>query len=201
MVLTEYAYGDVERKFRESTIKATVRLASGVSATNYYYIHGLDTDEDDNVRVCAQKFPMESDAKWYFVNTATKATAKYPRMEPIYWNPENGLYHGTDGNIYAVTRRRRRTFCVGLNHQSYTIQRYLKGKLGDPCAATAVDPSKPRVFDNSDIITERIYRVGTSLFFDSCRIGLIQENNIYLSNPDYLHFLPEKVKGLCTVNH
>jgi hypothetical protein len=199
----EYSYADVERKFRESLIKAKLRTAYHPDPIEkFFYVHGMEVDENDTTKILAHECPIKSDPKWYYMSTHVHLTNKYPNLEPVYWNPDNGIYHGIEeGKVFLVLRKLRRTFCVGLNHNSYAIQQYRDGRIAEGNTAAVVDPTKPRLFNSADILTEKIYRVNTSLFFNNQRIGLIEENHIYLSDPDYLHFLPERVRGLCCPNH
>lgn len=202
-MLLEYSHGDIERKFRESAVKAKVIVAPGVSVPGFYFIHGTAMDDDEVVKVNASKYPITSDqASWFFVSTLQRPTTRLPRMEFQYWNPDTGIYRGNmEGHLYLVQRRIRRAFCVGLNHHSYLIHRYANGKLWDTVGAIHVDPTKPRLFHpDPDVLTEKLYRIGSSLMFNGQRIGLIQNQKIVLSDPDYLTFIPEEFKGSCTVN-
>lgn len=195
----EYSYADLDRKFRDTTILASEITASITLPPAYYHISGFATDDDDIAKACATKYPLTgADAKWFYVPTYARNTTKNPRLRIYYWNPESGIYHGSaPGDLFLVLRRTRKSFSVGLNNNSYMIHRYLGGQVLDPVTASSVDPSKPRLFRNTDILSEKIYRVGSSIFFNSQRIGLVQEQKIYLSDPDYQYFLPENLRELC----
>lgn len=192
----------VERKFRESYLKGVMQYKDGSTKQTAAYVNAVENTDDGCLLHCTVWRDLCFEAKILYIDTWRNSASKFPKFVPTYWNPDNGLYWTYDKKIVVVTRRVRRSFQVGLSNHAYNIKDWLpNGSQGESHNAINVDILRPRVFQHPDVFTPNLFRKGDGLFFNNHRIGVMNNNIIYLNDSDYVHFLPDRIKESCTINH
>lgn len=199
----EWDHDAISRKLRDTLVKAKIIYDTMPPKEILFYMTNMDAGPEGEAKVQGiVRTGLTFSTKSFFMSTKRYPTNLTPRLEVQYWNPDNGLYYTYDHGIVLVQRRLRRTFQVGLSSHSYYIRAYDSGTLGsDGILPYHVDASKPRVFQSDAIFTKNIFKRGSSLYYNNHRIGITENNRIYLNDSDYVHFLPEGIRESCIINH